>query len=141
MGDLLNDFQEAIRGIEGTVRDALNGFMYRGLLEELQKAARQKVYDYPAKPYFKAKRRMMIADEENVASKDVDGTTLTVKFDTHLQIGEAGEIGIVEEGLRGWGQPYPRPFMETGLEEYAWGRADGDLAFALQQAGYDAHVG
>lgn len=141
MGVVAGEFEILMARLTGATQEALRGIMYTGLLEALQKAARERVYSYAAAPYMLAQRRYMIADESNVASKDVIGTTLQVKYDTHLQIGESGEIPIVEEGVRGWYQPGARPFMEYGLSEYAGGRASGDLVSELQAAGFDAYVG
>lgn len=138
MGELSQDFEVIISQIKGAVTDALYGVMYNGLMDELNKSARKNVYSYGAAPYFMEKRRYMIADKSNMR-REVSGTTLVVENVTALQCGEAGEVNIVEEGA-GWNQPGPRPFMEEGLQNYVSGRASDDLAYALQNAGFNAQI-
>lgn len=140
MSELTDDFQTLIDGIEAAASNALDTVMYDGLLEELNKAAIQRVYSYPNKSeYFAAKRRYTIADRDNMLRRG-SGLTMIVENKAITQSGEAGEVNWVEEGLHQDGAG-ARPFMELGLENYVWGRASEDLVFALQQAGYDAHVG
>ena len=139
MSELTAEFDTIIGQIESAVTNGLYGIMRDGLMEELGKKAREKVYTYNAAPYFMAKRRYEIADKDNF-SFEVGGMTLRATNLTALQCGEAGEVDIVELGA-GWHQPGPRPFMELGLSDYVWARGSEDLVTVLQDAGFDAHVG
>jgi hypothetical protein len=46
------------------------------------------------------------------------------------------ETGFVEEGAPEFRQPFPRPFMDEALQEYAYGEGPEDLANALRARGY-----
>lgn len=138
-GSLTEEFMTLVNRVESTAETALNGIMKDHLIESLAQSARDHVYNYPAKQFFMAKRRYMIADETNMLDRG-SGLTLILENQTHLQKGDAGEVNIVEEGMKSYNQPYPRPFMEEGLTKYAAGAASEDLVGELLAAGFDAHV-
>lgn len=134
--EILSDYMNFMSDLENAIQRALYTTVRDGLIESLEKSARENVYSYDAKPYFKAQRRMQIASRDNM-STEVSGTTLRLENKTSLQIGEPGEVNIVEEGSAAWNQPGPRPFMEEGLQAYVnSGQAERDLMWSLAEQGF-----
>lgn len=120
--------------LQGAVQDALNGPLQDGLKQEIRKQAKENVYDaYNSRGY----RRGKIGDAENLAG-DVNGLDLHIRNVTVQQGGPAfqTETGFVEEGAPEFRQPFPRPFMDQALTEYAHGQAPDDLANALRARGF-----
>ena len=135
LNGMSEDYNTFMNDLEYAIQQALYTRVRDGLIESLAKSARANVYSYPAKPYYMAKRRYMIADRENMSTL-VNGTTLTLKNITVLQCGEPNEVDIVESGAHEWRQPGPRPFMEEGLQEYASSKALSDLTTSLLEQGF-----
>lgn len=135
---MVDDYTAFMNELGEGIRTALYNEVRDGLIEELAKSARKNVYSYKARPFFMEQRRYEIADKDNFKTDVSDsGTILTLENKTALRIGEAGEVNIVEEGMKAWRQPKPRPFMEEGLQEYvSSGQAERDLKWSLAQQGF-----
>lgn len=119
--------------LQDAVGEALNGPLQDGLKQEIRKQAKTRVYDAYAGGY----RRGKIGAAENLAG-EVSGLSLHIKNVTVQQGGPAfqTETGFVEGGAPEFNQPFPRPFMEEALQEYAWNKAPDDLADALRSKGF-----
>lgn len=119
--------------LQSAVVDALNGPLKDGLEQEIQKKAKENVYDaYPG-----GYRRGQIGAPANLQA-DVSGFELHIRNVTRQQGGPAyqTETGFVEEGAPEFRQPFPRPFMDEALTEYAYGKGPEDLADALRSRGF-----
>lgn len=119
--------------LQDAVREALNGPLQDGLKQEIRKQAKTRVYDAYAGKY----RRGKIGDSENLAG-EVSGLNLHIRNVTVQQGGPAfqTETGFVEEGAPEFLQPFPRPFMDEALQEYAYNKAPDDLADAIRSKGF-----
>lgn len=120
-------------GVQSAVQEALGGPLKDGLLQEVKKKAQSNVYD----AYSGGYRRGQIGAEQNMAV-DVNGYELHVRNITVQQGGPAyqTETGFVEEGAPEFRQPFPRPFMDEALVDYAYGEGPEDLANALRARGF-----
>lgn len=120
--------------VQSAVQEALGGPLKDGLLREVKKKAQDNVYGaYNGGGY----RRGQIGSPQNMAV-DVNGYELHVRNITVQQGGKAyqTETGFVEEGAPEFRQPFPRPFMEEALVDYAYGEGPEDLANALRARGF-----
>ena len=135
---MTEDYNQFMSELQSAIEAALYTTVRKGLTDELYKSAMRNVYSYDAAPYFMAKRRYTIVDPDTMtADVSLSGTILRLTNHSALQIGEPGETEIVEEGMAAWHQPYPRPFMEDGLEKYvSSGRAERDLEQTLIERGF-----
>lgn len=140
MAGIIELYNEKMGEAIAAVQNALAGPIRDGLEAEIAKYAEQNVYSYEGSPYFMQKRRYSL---DNKASYVVTINELSITIDgseINLQNGVGGEVDIVESG-DGWGQPYPRPYMDEALQNYiASGEADRALAEALQGMGFTATV-
>ncbi len=121
--------------LEMAVSEALAGPVADGLKQAIKKSAKKNVYDaYSGGGY----RRGAIGAAENLEA-ETDGTTLTIRNVTQPQGGPASmtETSFVETGAAAYRQPFPRPFMEEGRDEYVQNQASDDLADALRSRGFD----
>lgn len=117
------------------VSEALAGPIADGLKQAIKKSAKNNVYDaYSGGGY----RRGKIGDPVNLEAQ-VDGNTLTIRNVTQPQGGRASmtETSFVESGAAAFRQPFPRPFMEEGRDDYAKNQASNDLADALRSRGFE----
>ena len=120
--------------LQVSITKALNGPLKDGLEEEIKKQAQSNVYNaYGTRSY----RRGKIGDKTNL-SAEVNGFDLHIRNVTVQQGSPASqtETGFVEEGTPAFHQPFPRPFMDEALTEYAHGKAPDDLADALRSDGF-----
>lgn len=130
---VVDDFIIWYSGVQSAVQEALGGPLKDGLLQEVKKKAQDNVYNaYPG-----GYRRGQIGSEQNMAV-DVNGYELHIRNVTVQQGGHAyqTETGFVEEGAPEFRQPFPRPFMDEALQEYAYGEGPEDLANALRARGF-----
>lgn len=130
----VTEFAEWYARLQGSVTKALNGPLQDGLKQAIREKAKSNVYDaYNGGGY----RRGQIGAAENLAA-DVNGMELHIRNVTVQQGGPAfqTETGFVEEGAPEFRQPFPRPFMDEALVDYAYGRAPEDLADALRSDGF-----
>ena len=120
-------------GVQSAVQEALGGPLKDGLLQEVRKKAQANVYD----AYSGGYRRGQIGAEQNMAV-NVNGYELHVRNVTVQQGGHAyqTETGFVEEGAPEFRQPFPRPFMDEALTDYAHGEGPEDLVNALRARGF-----
>lgn len=131
---VVDDFIIWYSGVQSAVQEALGGPLKDGLLQEVKKKAQANVYDaYSSGGY----RRGQLGSSQNMAV-NVNGYELHVRNITVQQGGKAyqTETGFVEEGAPEFRQPFPRPFMDEALQEYAYGEGPEDLANALRARGY-----
>lgn len=125
--------------LEMAVSEALAGPVADGLKQAIKKSAKKNVYDaYSGGGY----RRGKIGDPENLNGyglSEVDGFTLKIRNVTQPQGGPANmtETSFVETGAAAYRQPFARPFMEEGRDEYVQNQASDDLADALRSRGFD----
>lgn len=136
---ILADYMQIRARLDSAVSEALQGTMAENLRNFIVQSAYMNVYSYPAQmaDLRRYEAGGLIADENLPAS--VSGTTLTIKNIAGLQDPSDGSplAPIVESGNRAYRQPYPRPFMDEGRDEYVdGGYADIDLAEALRAAGF-----
>ncbi|MBR3240765.1 MAG: hypothetical protein IKF99_20300 [Oscillospiraceae bacterium] len=130
---VVDDFIIWYSGVQSAVQEALGGPLKDGLLQEVKKKAQENVYNaYPG-----GYRRGQIGSEQNMAV-DVNGYELHVRNITVQQGGKAyqTETGFVEEGAPEFRQPFPRPFMDEALQDYAYGEGPEDLANYLRSHGF-----
>lgn len=120
-------------GVQSAVQEALSGPLKDGLLQKVREKAQSNVYD----AYSGGYRRGQIGSPQNMAA-DVNGYELHVRNITIQQGGKAyqTETGFVEAGAPEFRQPFPRPFMDDALQDYAYGQGPEDLANALRARGY-----
>ena len=130
---VVTEFAEWYARLQGSVTKALNGPLTDGLKHEIHEKAETNVY----KAHDTGKARGIIGAAENLAA-DVNGMELHIRNVTVQQGGPAfqTETGFVEEGAPEFRQPFPRPFMDEALVDYAYGRAPEDLADALRSDGF-----
>lgn len=138
MLNLLADYMEIRPRIDDTVENFLNTTAARSLLQLIQDKSFSVVYSYPASQRALMTRRYTIGDEDAM-SVNVAGGELTIRDTMKLQHDDGSyEADIVQEGYSNYKQPGPRPFMEEALREYIEsGRADAELADALEAAGFE----
>lgn len=120
--------------LQSAVREALGGPLKDGLEQEIQQKASSNVYGaYSGGGY----RRGQIGSPDNM-QETVNGFELHIRNVTHQQGGPAyqTETGFVEEGAPEFRQPFPRPFMDDALIDYAYGKGPEDLANALRAKGF-----
>lgn len=131
---LLDEFVAWYGNLQAAVTDALSGPLTDGLKQEIRRQAKARVYDAYAGGGY---RRGQIGAAENLEA-DVNGYDLHIRNVTPPQGGRAyqTETGFVEEGSAAFRQPFPRPFMDEALQEYAYGKAQDDLAAALRARGF-----
>lgn len=130
----VNTFLQWYAELQDAVTDALAGPLQDGLKNEIREQAQERVYDaYSSKGY----RRGQIGAAQNLAG-DVEGFSMHIRNVTVQQGGPAyqTETGFVEEGAPEFRQPGPRPFMDEALQNYAYGKAQDDLADALRSRGF-----
>lgn len=130
---VVDDFIIWYSGVQSAVQEALGGPLKDGLLREVKKKAQDNVYNaYPG-----GYRRRQLGSPQNMAA-DVNGYELHVRNITVQQGGKAyqTETGFVEEGAPEFRQPFPRPFMDEALADYAHGEGPEDLANALRARGF-----
>lgn len=130
---VVDDFIIWYSGVQSAVQKALGGPLKDGLLQKVKEKAQDNVYN----AYSGGYRRGQIGSPQNMAV-DVNGYELHVRNITVQQGGKAyqTETGFVEEGAPEFRQPFPRPFMDEALQEYAYGEGPEDLANALRARGY-----
>lgn len=131
---VIDDFIIWYAELQNAVEDALSGPMQDGLKQEIRRQAQTRVYDaYNGGGY----RRGKIGAAENLEG-NVSGYSLHIRNVTAPQGTNAfqTETGFVEEGSPSYRQPFPRPFMDEALTEYAYGQAQEDLANALRAKGF-----
>ena len=130
----VTQFADLYAKLQGSVTNALNGPLQDGLKQAIREKAKSNVYDaYSGGGY----RRGQIGAPQNLAG-EVNGMELHIRNVTVQQGGPAfqTETGFVEEGAPEFRQPFPRPFMDEALTDYAYGRAPEDLADALRSDGF-----
>lgn len=130
---VVDDFIIWYSGVQSAVQEALGGPLKDGLLQKVKEKAQDNVYNaYPG-----GYRRGQLGSSQNMAV-NVNGYELHVRNITVQQGGKAyqTETGFVEEGAPEFRQPFPRPFMDEALQEYAYGKGPEDLANALRARGY-----
>lgn len=130
---VVDDFIIWYSGVQSAVQEAMGGPLKDGLLQKVKEKAQDNVYNaYPG-----GYRRGQLGSPQNMAV-DVNGYELHVRNITVQQGGKAyqTETGFVEEGAPEFRQPFPRPFMDEALQEYAYGEGPEDLANALRARGY-----
>lgn len=130
---LLDEFVAWYGNLQAAVTDALAGPLTDGLKQEIRRQAKARVYAYAGGGY----RRGLIGDPVNLEAES-DQTELRIRNVT-VQQGSAGrlsETNFVESGDPAYHQPGPRPFMDEALQEYAYGKAQDDLAAALRARGF-----
>lgn len=120
--------------LTAAITEALAGPMQDGLKQEIRKQAQVRVYDAYAGGGV---RRGQIGAANNLEG-DVSGFSLHIRNVTQPQGYGATETetGFVESGSKSYRQPFPRPFMDEALVEYAYGQAPDDLANALRARGF-----
>lgn len=130
---VVDDFIIWYSGVQSAVQEALGGPLKDGLLQKVKEKAQDNVYN----AYSGGYRRGQLGSPQNMAV-DVNGYELHVRNITVQQGGPAyqTETGFVEEGAPEFRQPFPRPFMDEALQEYAYGEGPEDLANALRARGY-----
>lgn len=130
----VNTFMIWYAELQGAVTEALAGPLQDGLKQEIRKQAKARVYSYKGGGV----RRGEIGGESNLDGQ-VSGLTLTIRNITQPQGYGAREkeVNFVEMGLTNYRQPFPRPFMDEALAEYAHGQAPEDLANALRARGFE----
>lgn len=130
---LLDEFVAWYGNLQAAVTDALAGPLTDGLKQEIRRQAKARVYAYAGGGC----RRGLIGDPVNLEAES-DQTELRIRNVT-VQQGSAGrlsETNFVESGDPAYHQPGPRPFMDEALQEYAYGKAQDDLAAALRARGF-----
>ena len=130
---VVDDFIIWYSGVQSAVQGALGGPLKDGLLQKVKEKAQDNVYN----AYSGGYRRGQIGSPQNMAV-DVNGYELHVRNITVQQGGKAyqTETGFVEEGAPEFRQPFPRPFMEEALVDYAYGEGPEDLANYLRSHGF-----
>ena len=131
----VNTFMIWYAELQGAVTEALAGPLQDGLKQEIGKQAQARVYDAYAGG---GARRGQIGAPNNLDG-NVSGFSLHIRNVTQPQGYGAheSETGFVEEGSPSYRQPFPRPFMDEALVEYAYGQAPDDLANALRARGFE----
>lgn len=129
----VNTFLQWYAELQDAVTDALAGPLQDGLKHEIHEQAKARVYE----AHDTGKARGIIGAPENLAG-DAEGFSLHIRNVTVQQGGPAyqTETGFVEEGAPEFRQPFPRPFMDEALQNYAYGKAPDDLADALRSRGF-----
>lgn len=133
----LNTFITWYAELQGAVRDALEGPLQDGLKQEIRQQAKVRVYDAYSGGGV---RRGQIGDQSNLDGK-VSGYSLRIRNITQPQGYGATETetGFVESGSKSYRQPFPRPFMDEALFNYANGQAPEDLANYLRSKGFEVN--
>lgn len=127
---VLDTFAAWYAELQTAVSEALNGPVADGLKQEIRAQAKARVYDaYSTSGY----RRGKIGAPENLEAS-VNGLELHIRNVTVQQGSQASqtETGFVEEGSPEFRQPFPRPFMDEALEQYAKNQGILDLEAALR---------
>lgn len=138
---ILGEFTPIKRELLSAVADILPTLADE-LEEEINRAAEQYVYSYPATEQAMATRRGEIGEKWNFEEKYGEDYVSVTNI-TEPQGDDYGvpEVDFVEQGLSAYRQPYPREFMEKALIEYLTsGKADATLQSLLRSRGFDADV-
>lgn len=135
---VLADFYLWYAELQDAVTDALSGPVTDGLKQAIRKKAKENVYDaYSGGGY----RRGQIGAPQNLDAAgygEVSGMTLKIHNITVQQGGPSGEseTSFVESGNPAYRQPFPRPFMDEALQDYASGQGPMDLTNYLRARGF-----
>ncbi|MBR3237074.1 MAG: hypothetical protein IKF99_01400 [Oscillospiraceae bacterium] len=115
-------------------QQALAGPLKDGLLQKIKEKADDNVYSYGGGGY----RRGLIGDPVNMSMDGSGSYELHIKNITVQQgsPGRLSETDFVETGDKAFHQPYPRPFMDEALADYAHGEGPEDLANSLRSHGF-----
>ena len=116
------EFDLITEKIQQAVLDALQNDMKVALMKQIEKAAQDVVYSYPATARAMAQRRGTIGSEAVLTSEVGGGGNsyylrITNNAVTQRPAGD-DESDIVEKGYSNYKQPGPRPFMQKALEEF-----------------------
>lgn len=141
MGSILSEYNsihdsllQAISSVLPTLADELEA--------EVNRQAEKNVYSYGATPQAMNTRRWTIADGDNF-EREYGEDYVSITNVAEMQGTDYGiqEVDFVEQGLQNYNQPYPREFMNKGLEEYTKsGKADKAVAESLERYGLTAEI-
>lgn len=114
-------------------------------IKAIQESLYEEVYSYPASPMAMASRRYEkggLADPCNMFSTyDNETGVLEVMDIAPFQEGDIGGglslTEVVEDGDAGFGQPYPRPFIQKAEDKISAGRFEQALTIGLKKRGLE----
>ena len=137
----LKEMVKKIENLPTAINSALNVEVTNEAKDCIKEAAESVVYSYQPKVLYS--RRMSnggLIDEGNMIST-VNNMTLTVDNITPLQNLFGGNdtnllTPIVEQGVKSYHMPYPRPFMSEAENMLASGRDVRAIAEGLRRQGY-----
>lgn len=130
----LTQFAAWFGELQIVTQEALAGPVKDGLLQKITEKAKDNVYSYKGGGY----RRGLIGDPVNMSLDGSGNYELHIKNVTVQQgsPGRLSETDFVETGDKAFHQPYPRPFMDEALVDYAHGEGPEDLANYLRSHGF-----
>ncbi len=117
MGVFTIQYETVVRPqIEAAIRDALGKEVKEAALLAITNSAQTRVYDvYKPKTYVR--RKSLICDD--TYSSEVNGNTLTITahpvFSGDDDYGDLGDV--IASGNPNFNMPFPRPWMDEGIEE------------------------
>lgn len=142
---LVTDYLTDVKSeIDGGVEFALELYAKPKLIEKIHDYSFKKVYGKPdgytradglTRRAENARRYTIGVVEDNDVS--IEGNELTIRLEKEMQSGELGEVEIVEEGTS-HNQPYPRPFLQPAVDDYAFYDIDLDMAEGFGMLGFEA---
>lgn len=117
MSTILLEYETIIKPqIDAAVEDALRNEVSKAAVKALEDSAQQRVYDAYT-PVIGTRRYSLIDD--GTYDCDVQGNTLTITARTTFQGTQASDdLGdVIEKGLANYHMPFPRPWMEEGIQD------------------------
>ena len=110
-------------GLDAAITDALQNEVADVAIDSIEDFARANIYDvYSPMPLFEASRRFSFTDDDSYTATAILNE-LTIEETVHPQNLFGGtkhindDLGdIVSQGVSAFFQPFPRPWMDEGLE-------------------------
>lgn len=118
MKDFILEYETIIKPqIDAAVEDALKNEVADAALQALHDSAQQRVYD--AWTPTIDNRRYSLLDKKGTYNCVVQGNTLTITAQTSFQGTQTSDdLGdVIEKGLKNYRMPFPRPWMEEGIQD------------------------
>lgn len=117
MNQFILEYETIIKPqIDAAVEDALKNEVSKSAVQALIDSAQQRVYDAWT-PVIDTRRYSLL--DSNTYDCDVQGNQLTITAQTTFQGKQTSDdLGdVIEKGLKNYRMPFPRPWMEDGIQD------------------------
>lgn len=134
MGVFTIEYETVIKpNLEKAITNALDNEVKRAALDAIELASETEVYAAYL-PKIWSRRGSLMSDDSYDCT--VSGQTLTITAIPSLQGTGGGGLGdIIESGAENYHMPFPRPWMDEGVE-YGMAKIEAALKSGIERQGF-----